>query len=196
MHLETDAPKSITKWADITYGTDFYIPLDANQKAIRGYLLVQLGVDLENLEQRLFEPCEYYDRKDKHFSPERVEKVFVSSIAGTCYKDYACETWLHTFTRIKRAKRYILDGAITRGKYFKMLKAPLSQASITLIKAKNGKYYIDTNGNHRVTLYKLLANTDHLMLKACQNQQFHPESFTLNNRDHLYWLYAIVREEL
>ena len=131
----------VTRWGNMDYEQEFYIPFDENQKAVRGALLVQLGVNLEHLDEKLFEPCEYYEKDGKRFSPQRIEKVFVADIAGTCYKDYACETWIHTFARIKRADKYILNGAVTRGKYFKMLKAPARFSCVSLIKSKEGKYY-------------------------------------------------------
>lgn len=181
-------------WSELECDNMVYHSFDDNQKSVLGFLLVQLGVELTNIDNRLFEKCEFFDSEGVSLTSPKREKVSVADIIGTCRKDYASPTWLHAYIKLKRCAQYIMSNVVTRGKYFRMLKTSKADNMVTLIKTKNGKYFIHTNGNHRVAMYKLMANTDHLMHSACLCQQYHASKSVGQNRNNLYWLYAEVRE--
>ena len=52
---------------------------------------------------------------------------------------------------------------------------------VSLIKSKNGGYYVYENGNHRITFYKLMYLAD---------------LANFGNGTNKYWLYAEVYDEL
>ena len=174
------------KWSALSYGEEFYIPYTENQRAVRGFLLRTLGIDLENIPRDFFEPCLFYDKENKHFGEYRNKKVHVRDIIGTSYADYAGDTWIIAFLKIKRAHDYIVNGNVTRGKYFRMLKRPVYEQDVPvhLTHTKQG-YFIDSNGNHRITMYKMM----YLAELSSQDFSYEPQP-------QRYWLYAKVREEL
>lgn len=171
------------KWSDVLCSNRCYGELDENEKCVRGAFLHSIGIDLENLPEELFEPCEAYKSEDKIYSNEYEEKVFIWDIAGTAHSCYGGKTWMDAFLEEHKTLFHIVQGHVTRGKYFHMLKLPTNQqmACVRLIKANNGKYYVGSNGNHRVTFYKLMYLAD---LAAGQV------------RAKSYWLYALVKDEL
>ena len=66
---------------------------------------------------------------------------------------------IQSFMRIKRGGKYILNGAVTRGKYFYMLKRPVFKQRCPIALSydeETGKYWVDGNGNHRVIFYKIM----------------------------------------
>lgn len=171
------------KWSDIQCSNRHYGELDENEKNVRGAFLYSIGIDLENLPEELFEPCEMYSTKEKRFSSEREEKVCIWDIVGTTHSCYGGRTWMDAFIEEHKTLFHIIQGHVTRGKYFRMMKRPINQqtACIRLIKSKNGKYYVGSNGNHRITFYKIMYLADLARGQA-----------TLKH----YWLYAIVKNEL
>ena len=90
--------------------------------------------------------------------------------------------------------RIHLLNAATRGKYFHMLKQPNDLPPVKLCRDKNGDLFVGGNGNHRVTFYKLMAETDDLMLFAAGSQLYRLRH--LREPYQLYWLYAFVKDEL
>lgn len=174
------------KWSDLSYGDEFYLPYTENQRAVRGYFLHTLGVDLENIPQEFFEPCLLYDNKNKRFSEYQSQKIFIGDILGSSYSDYAGDTWIMAFLKIKRAAAYITAGRVTPNKYFWMLKKPTAEqnAPIKLTHTKRG-YYVDGNGNHRITMYKMMY-----FAALSKGDISNPHQLCK------YWLYAKVREEL
>lgn len=174
------------KWSELSYGNDFYIPYTENQRAVRGYFLHTLGIDLENIPEEYFEPCTLYNSEGHTFSQYSEQKVFVQNVLGSSYSGYAGDTWIMAFLKIKRAPKYIEMGEVTPSKYFWMLKQPAykQNAPIKLTQTKDG-FYIDGNGNHRITMYKM-------MYYAALSKS---APFKLRNLNY-YWFYANVRQEL
>lgn len=77
------------KWSDFTYSdSDFYIPYDENQKAIRGYLLTTLGINLEIIPTILHEPFHYYEFNRSCKDTLYPQRVSLSDIIGTTHQDY------------------------------------------------------------------------------------------------------------
>ena len=178
------------RWSDIVARNE----IDENDAAIRGYFLRCLGVDLEDLPESLLAPNIYYNTIGKQYSEERLEKVRDGDIIGTRYDRYASGTWLDTFARLNRASSYIKQNVATRGKYFHMLKQPNDLPPVKLCRDKNGDLFVGGNGNHRVTFYKLMAETDDLMPFAAESQLYRLRH--LREPYQLYWLYAFVKDEL
>ena len=175
------------KWSEVSdnfYLNGFYEQSPETQKNVRGYFIYTvLKLDLENIPDEFNEHCVFYDSSDKSFSEYKEEKVHISSIIGSSYKIYANCSWIETFSRLNRACTYIIENRVSNMKYFKMLKEHTKNqhAPISLIKTKDNNYYVDNNGNHRVTFYKLLYFSN-----------FYSKKYKSSN----YWLYADVREEL
>ena len=184
------------KWSELSYSDeDFYIPYDENQRAVRGFLLTTLGVDLEHLPRILFQPYLLFNRTE--FSEEYAQKVYVSDIIGTSYSDYGGISIIESFIRIKRACHYIQDGCVTRGKYFHMLKKPVNDqpVPIRLSRLDDGRYYVDGNGNHRVVLYKIMM----LAEIASTYEWARSDDYDLNyigfeDITKKYWLNALVKK--
>lgn len=175
------------KWSDLSYDdNDFYIPYSENQQVVRGYFLRTLGIDLENIPEDLFKPCLLYNPNGKKFSEYKSQKVFVWEVLGSSYADYAGDSWLMAFLKIKRAPAYTQNGDVTPNKYFWMLKRPIHKqnAPIKLTKARDG-FYIDGNGNHRITMYMMMY-----LAALSKSNSYHRREL---NR---YWFYAKVRQEL
>lgn len=154
-----------------------------DQKKIKKLFLESLEVNTSAIPDAFLEPCIYYDKNGKTFSEPKPMKVYLNMIKGTSYDIYAQETWIETFAMLKRASRYIKNGDVTKKKYFAGLKKTVKNKylAIRLIKAKDGFYYVDSNGNHRVTLYKMMYYSDVTNGIDCAND---------------YWLYAMVEDEL
>ena len=184
------------KWSDFTYD-DFYIPYDENQRAIRGFLLTTLGVDLNNIPTILQERFEYIpeDRAEKNLIEK---KVILSDIIGSSYHDYSDMSIIESFMRIKRGDAYIQQGAVTRGKYFHMLKQHCAQQRSPIILSENKEsnyYWVDGNGNHRVVMYKIMM----LAEIASKYEWARSESYDISFKGfedirRKYWLRAYVRE--
>ena len=101
------------KWSELSYDdNDFYIPYSENQRVVRGYFLRTLGIDLENIPEDLFKPCLLYNPNGKKFSEYKSQKVFVWEVLGSSYADYAGDSWLMAFLKIKRAPAYIQNGEL------------------------------------------------------------------------------------
>ncbi|MCH5170778.1 MAG: hypothetical protein J1F24_05770 [Oscillospiraceae bacterium] len=171
------------KWSEIQCPNRCYGELNENEKNVRGAFLYSIGIDLENLPEELFESCEMYSKEGKCFSCEREEKVYIWDIAGTTHSCYSGKTWMDAFLEEHKTLSHIIQGHVTRGKYFRMMKRPINDnwTCVKLIKSKNGKYYIGSNGNHRITFYKLMYLADLANGRA---------------RTKNYWLYALVKNEL
>lgn len=180
------------RWSDIVNRNK---DVDTNISSICGFYLNCLGVDLENIPESIMTPCSRYETEGKKYGKPKLQKVYLDSIVGTSYKEYAGYTWLDTLLRLHRADRYIKNGMVVRGKYFWLMKQPCSDIpSVYLSRDKEGRLYVDGNGNHRVTFYKLMQFTDSIMYKAIAKQQFHVNED--RNRHTLYWLYAMVKDEV
>lgn len=183
-----------TRWSEIIEKNK---DIDENRASICGFYLNCLGVDLMDIPDSIMVPCAYYETDGKRYDKPSMQKVYLDSIVGTSYKEYAGGTWLETMLRLHRADRYIKKGMALRGKYFRLMKQKQFVSdipSICLSRDKIGKCYIDGNGNHRVTFYKLMQYTDGMMYRAAVDQQFHVNDD--RNRHMLYWLYAMVKDEV
>lgn len=171
------------KWSEVQCESRVYGPFNENERAVRGAFLCALGIDLENLPPELFEPCKKYAAKPGALSAEYEGRVHIKEIVGTRHSVYGGQTWLYAFMQEHKTMLHLLNGSVTRGKYFRMLKKPICDQPpyIHLIRTKAGAYYVYGNGNHRVTFYKLMYLAD------------------LSNRKnnlHLYWLNAMIQDEL
>ena len=187
------------KWSEQTY-SDFYIPFDENQRAIRGFFLTTLHLNLEDLPHILNQPFEYRDRKDLTFSEFMPQKVYLRDIVGTFYKDYGGKSILQAFMRIKRAHKWITLGAVTRSKYFFHLKKPVEKSLCPIELAydpESGKYWVDGNGNHRVVLYKMmmLAEIAEKYIWS-RSESFDLEYMGFDDIAKRYWLNAKVHDIL
>lgn len=189
------------KWSDLSYSREFYIPFDEFQKVVRGFLLASLNVDLENIPRIFFEPFTYFKsqqyRSDKGFTDCNECKIYLSEIVGSSYEDYSNISIIEAFMRIKRAPSYILQGRVTRNKYFSMLKKSvyMQECPIVLTKNHNNQYFVDCNGNHRVIMYKIMM----LAEIANKYEWARSDSYNLNYKGFndirkKYWLKAFVRE--
>lgn len=161
------------------------------EKIIRGYFLCTiLDLDLENIPCELtYEKCLYYDPEGKEYGNLNFEKVHIKDIVGTSYREYAGGTWLDSFCQLHRISGYIECNSLTYTKYFHHMKdagKPFHLA-VRLVKTKDGKYYVCENGNHRVSIYKLMyfANMYHRSVQTYDI--YNPE---------IFWLYAYVKEEI
>lgn len=180
------------RWSDIVARND---GVDENKASICGYYMNCLGVDLENISNSIVEPCALYETEEKHFKKPMFQRVYLETIVGTSYRDYAGDTWLDALLRLHRADRYIKKGAAVRGKYFRLMKQSyLDIPPVCLSRDKDGRCYVDGNGNHRVTFYKLMQLTDGMMEKAVVKQWYHVEKE--RNAHTLYWLYAYIKDEV
>lgn len=170
------------KWSDITCPDRTYGPFNENEKAVRGFFLHSIGVDLENIPDELFEPCLLLNHKPKNVTAEYEAKIHISNIVGTTHSCYGGKTWVDALLQQHKALHHITQGHVTKNKYFHMLKQHVSNphSSVHLIKTKDGSYYINKNGNHRITFYKLMYLAD--IAQA-------------GNNSHLFWLYALVQDE-
>ena len=99
--------------------------------------------------------------------------------------------------RLKRGDKWILQGEVTRGKYFCHLKKSTAQqmTPICVSPAGNGKYFLNSNGNHRTILYKLM-----MMAEIYEKKHYYiSENEYLDYRcfqdvSNKYWLNASVSE--
>lgn len=145
------------KWSDIKYDSEFYIPFDENQRAIRGFLLTQLDVDLNCIPHIFNEPFQYIEGTAFNNTQYEQRKVYLSDIIGTSYKDYGGSSIIQAYLRIKRASGYIKAGMVTRNKYFRMLKDDVKKQSCPVELSQIGEqYFVNGNGNHRIVLYKII----------------------------------------
>lgn len=176
------------KWSDIFDKYNEHRFSHENEKTIRGYFLcTTLELELENIPNELiYEKCQYFDTTGKKYGNMRVERVHISDIAGTSYKEYAGGSWLDSFCLLHRIIYYIADNKLTYNKCFYHMKDSGKSNNVRLAKTKEGEYYVKDNGNHRVTIYKLLyfANMYHRNIR--RYDVYNPKTF---------WLYAYVEDE-
>lgn len=184
------------KWSDFTYtDSDFYIPYDENQKAIRGYLLTTLGINLEKIPTIIHEPFYYYKDYRTHKDSLNAQKVSLSDIIGTSHQDYGGMKMIESYMRLKRAPFYISEGYVTRNKYVHTLKKPVHEQKlpIQLSRLDNGKYIVDGNGNHRIILYKIMMLSEIASkYEYANDEDYDLESITFNDIRKKYWLRAMV----
>lgn len=182
------------KWSEINCGTWRHSPYDENEQTVRGSLLVSFGVDLEEVPDIFFEECKYYNKKGRTYNEYNLEKVFVEKIIGSSYDMYSNIPWIETFQKIKRANDYILSGCVTKKIYLKQMKKPPICEFDAIKLSKNEKsYFVDGNGNNRVTLYKMMYYSEISKYGEVQNDWSIKGRKTTNNN---YWLYALVRTEI
>lgn len=175
------------KWSEIDCGSWVHLPYDENQRAIKGYFLTTLGVDLENIPLQFFETCAFYNNNNKNFSEYTEQIVRIKDIVGSSYEMYSNIPWLNTFQKLKRADYYIQKGCVTPRKYFRQLKLPVYEQwnPIKLTRSGTG-YFIDGNGNHRITLYKMMYYSE------VSNMDSRTDTSKIDNK---YILRALVRTE-
>ena len=170
------------KLSEVKFYAPDHLLMNENKLAMRGALLHSFGVDLECLPETLFAPCVYVPTiKDGFF--DVYEKVYVKDIIGTTYEEYAGDTWLTTFLKVKRLDHYILKGCITKGKYLRMLKLDYwKQPPIVQLSKTPCGYVVDGNGNHRIAAYKMMYLAD----LASEDREVSSQA------GRLYWLNAKI----
>lgn len=134
------------KWSEINY-SDYYVPFDENQRAIRGFWLTTLGIDLENMSDIFMQTFKLFETKKSCSCFD--EKVHLTSIVGTSHQDYGNMPIVLSFAKIKRAHRYITDGYVTRGKYFYNLKRPINEQEPPILFPR--AYIYEPNFINRIT---------------------------------------------
>ena len=180
------------KWSEMET-ENFYIPYDENQRAVRGFFLRSLKLDLNNIPFIFWEPFTKFERVPYSYSSE--QKIYVRDIIGTVHGDYGGLPLIQAYMRLKRGDKWILLGEVTRGKYFYNLKRPTVQqlTPICVSPVGNGKYFVTNNGNHRTILYKLM-----MMAEIYEKKHYYiGEDNYLDYRyfqdvSNKYWLNAIV----
>ena len=187
------------KWSEMSY-SDYYFPFDENQRAIRGFFLTTLHVDLEAIPYIYNQPFEFFNSSSYSFSEYCPRKVFLRDIAGTSYKDYGGMSIIQSFMRIKRGGAYISNGMVTRGKYFYMLKRPVFEQNCPIALSydtKTGKYWVDSNGNHRIVFYKMMMLSEIAeKYEWSRSEDYDLEYAGFEEITNRYWLNAMVREVL
>lgn len=182
------------KWSELKYSKDYYIPFDENQKVIRGFLLSMLGLDLNCIPAYFNDVWKVYPKQQGNIFIE--QKVRVSQIIGTSYKEYGDIPLIEAFMKIKRGDKWIKSGEVTKGKYFYSLKKQCDQQQnpILLSKLEDGRYYVDGNGNHRVIFYKIMMLSEiYCRLQECGCEEEYDGDYILPEIDRIFWLNAKVR---
>lgn len=171
------------KWSEVTCPDRNYGEYNDKEMIVRGWFLDSIGVDLDCIPDELFEPCELLNIDGISLSKPYEDKVDIRDVAGTKHEIYGGKTWIDAFCREHKVAHHVTVGHVTRGKYFYMLKKHIKEQRpwVSLIKAKNGNYYVYKNGNHRITFYKLMYLADLARYGHGTNK---------------YWLYAEVCDEL
>ncbi len=182
------------KWSEFNYN-DFYIPFDENQRAIRGFWLVEQKINLENLPMIFKEPFGLFESQKFIKTSFEERKVYLNDIIGTSHHDYGDMEIIQSYMRLKRASEYIIDGLVTKSKYNRMLRKPIREQDVPVALTQNedGTYFVDGNGNHRVILYKMMLLSE-ISLKHSyvfdKNFNFNRELFKDVKRK--YWINAKV----
>ena len=182
------------RWSEMKT-ENFYMPYDENQRVIRGFFLRTLNLDLNNIPYIFWEPFTKFERIPYSHSTER--KIYVRDIIGTVHEDYGGLPLIQAYMRLKRGDKWILQGEVTSGKYFCHLKKSTAQqmTPICVSPAGNGKYFLNSNGNHRTILYKLM-----MMAEIYEKKHYYiSENEYLDYRcfqdvSNKYWLNASVSE--
>ena len=159
----------MVKWSEIPC-QGVHRPADENIRAILGYLLTTLGIDLENIPRIMFEKHGQYKKVPRNGINAiwKLRKVYLSDIVGTSYEGYGGKGVIESFLELKRAALYIKENCVTRGKYHHMMKRNLSEQPVRLTELPNtGKYVVTYNGNHRVIMYKLM-----MLAEIAQNYEW------------------------
>lgn len=183
----------VTKWSEISYD-GVYVHSDESRQAVLGYFLVSLGIDLERLPRNLFEPYGYFPSAMKNIKDYTVEKVFVKDIVGTSRQEYVEDNQvLFSFMKLKRIKDYILNGNVTKNKYFWMLKRKEQECPIMLSHTPDNTFYVDGNGNHRVLAYKIMMLAEIANKYEWAYDDYYDLSFKgFDEITKNYWLYAQI----
>jgi hypothetical protein len=146
------------KWSEIEYQSDHRF--DENEKAVKGFFLFTIGIDLENIPGVFWNPAKYLDEHGLELGSAQQERVLIRDVIGSCYDTYSNTSWIQVFQRLKRASYYIRSQRCTPAVYKKQLKLPVADqwsgdCPISFIRLADG-HYTYHNGNHRVTLYKMM----------------------------------------
>ena len=182
------------KWSDYSYD-GYYIPYDENQRAIRGFLLTTLNIDLNDIPSVFHESFRYFDRSKNQLS-YYAKKVYLRDIVGSSYKDYADMRIIDSYMRIKRAPGYIQQGAVTRGKYFRALKKPCKDQLCPVMLScdeTQSYYWVDGNGNHRIVFYKIMMLAE--IAEECKKYYggtYDPSYMRFDHITEKYWLNAFI----
>lgn len=184
------------RWSDLDYD-DFYIPWDENQRVIRGFWLINQGIDLENLPIIFNDQFRYFENlKCNNYKLEE-RKVYLKDIIGTSHSDYGNMEIIQSYMRLKRARDYIINNSATKLKYNKMLRKPINQQEIPIILSENkdGTYFIDGNGNHRIIFYKIMLFSEiALNYKYVFDKNFNFDRKLFKDITKKYWLNANIKK--
>ena len=181
------------KWSELD-NNNFYECFDENQRAIKGFWLTTLGVNLENLPITFNEHFIYFHSQKSNRKDYKIQKVYLSDIVGTSHKDYGDMEIIKAYIRSKRTSNYIKNGLVTKRKYNTMLKKPIYNQDVPIILSRNkdGKYFVDGNGNHRIILYKIMMLAE--IASQYSNDSFYFPKKSLANIQKKYWIYAYIND--
>lgn len=172
------------KLSEIKIIAPAHLAMDENKYVCRGYILRALGFDLENLPEALLEPCLYVESPKREEMYPIYRKVHVRDIVGTSYEDYGGDSWLAAYLKVKRLDYYIENGCLTKGKYMRLMKQfdlKHDRLMVHLSLTSEG-LVVDGNGNHRVSVYKMMYLAD--ILNGDRN--------AAEKAHRLYWLHAKI----
>lgn len=184
------------KWSELNYN-DFHIPFDENQRAIRGFWLIKQGIDLENLPIIFNEQFRRFERLKCNEYEER--KVYLKDIIGTSHPDYGDMEIIKSYMRIKRARNYIIDDLVTKTKYNKMLRKAINEQDepVILSENKDGTYFVDGNGNHRIIFYKMMLLSEiALNYKYAFDEDFNFNRELFKDITKKYWINANIKKTM
>lgn len=184
------------KWSELD-NKDFYQPLDENKKTIRGYWLIKQKIDLENIPVLFKQEFTLFPRINSNNFVIDEKKIYLSDIAGTSHSDYGNMTIIKSYMNLKRADSYIEAGEVTKQKYARMLRMPVNEqpAEIILVENRDGTYFVEGNGNHRIILYKMMLLSE-IALKHPNyiNGDVNLNSKLFKDIKKKYWLNAKVKK--
>lgn len=141
------------RWYDYFERSINHFMCTEQEHIVKGYFLTKLGVDISSIPDYLNDECKSFDISNMKFGEYKIEKVYVKDIIGTKHSDY------------------IMSEGVLRGKYLRMLKKPIivwnnsytqyynkrtSVDPVRLSRTTKGELFVDGNGNHRVTFYKMM----------------------------------------
>ena len=181
------------KWSDLGCG-DFYITHDENRKAIKGYWLISQGIDLNCIPPIFQCPVEHIKRTRKE--PCRIEekKVYLHEIIGTAHQDYGNMSIIEAYIRLKRGCGYINHGSVTKRKYSRLLKTPVTEQDVAVILAEHSpnQYFVSRNGNHRVIFYKMMMLAEILRQENNLSDEYYPNMILTSPLCKKHWITAQV----
>lgn len=181
------------KWLELD-NHNFYQAFDDKQKIIRGYWLVKQKINLEELPLLFKEQFKKFDKIKSTEIQFELKKVYLDEIEGTSHKDYGDMELITAYIRLKRADTYIMGDMVTKRKYDNLLRKNLREKDnyVILSQNKNGKYFVDGNGNHRIILYKMMMYSE--IATKLKEHKINNTETSINAIKEKYWLIAKIKK--